>query len=260
MDAEAVRLFDDVQGLFEVNPSKLQCYLDCPRQYRFRYVEHRPERRAFSFTAVGRSVHRALREFYALPPVERTRSVLVRLLRRAWDASGFRSHEEAETKYAKAEAMLTRYFEDVDHGSVRPLALESKFSYADPERAILVTGRVDRLDAADDGYVIVDYKTGTYRQDRRSVDESLPLSLYAIAVGGQLARDASRIVLHHLATGERVETRRDPARIEGDWSELVGLVDEIRESEQFPPSPGPLCRFCDYLKVCPAGRREVAAP
>lgn len=257
-DANQDALFDEGEGMFEVNPSKLQCYLDCPRQYRFRYVDHRPERRAFAHTALGRSVHKALRDFYALGPAERTEETLLRLLRRAWDGSGYRSEGEAEQGFVRAEEMLRRFFRRGDHASVRPLALESKFRYSDPQARILVTGRVDRLDAADDGYVIVDYKTGTFRQDPGSIDGSLPLSLYAIAVGAQLPSTASRIVLEHLASGDRFETIRDRDRLERDWKELVDVVDEIRGEEEYPPTPGPLCRWCDYLSVCPAGQAEVA--
>lgn len=250
-------LFDDGDELFEVNPSKLQCYLDCARQYRFRYVDHRPERRAFAHTALGRSVHRALRDFFALAPDDRTLDVLLRMLRGAWDASGYRSQTEADAGLERAEEMLRRYYERGDHSNVRPLALESKFRYADPAAKILVTGRVDRLDAADDGYVIVDYKTGTFRQDPGSIDGSLPLSLYAMAVSAQLPSTSSRIVLEHLASGDRFETLRERERLERDWEALVGVVDEMRGDDRYPPDPGPLCRWCDYLSVCPAGRAEV---
>jgi len=254
---EAQRLFDHGEGLFEVNPSKLQCYLDCPRQFRFRYIERRPERRAFPQTALGRTVHRALREFYALETGRRSLEELLRLLRRAWDASGYRSENEAEAAFARAEDMLRRYHDLVDHTGVRPLALESKFSVSYPDEGVLVTGRVDRIDLSEDGYVIVDYKTGRFRQDPRSIHESLPLSLYAMAASSKLGSEVTRIVLYLLADGTALETERDPDRLAGDWKLLVDIVEEIRTGARFPPHTGPLCRWCDYLNLCPEGRAEV---
>lgn len=251
------RLFDEGRRLFEINPSKLQCYLDCPRQYRFRYVERRRERRAFAHTALGRSVHKALREFYALVGAERTLERLLQLLRRAWDGSGYRSSAQAEEALDRAERMLVTFHGSRDHSRVRPLALESKFHVAHNPEGILVTGRVDRIDLEDDEYVIVDYKTGRFRQDAASLEASLPLSLYAMAVGAQLGRHVSRIALEHLATGVRAETRRDPDRLRGDWKAVVDIADEMRREAVFPPRPGPLCRWCDYLSVCPAGQAEV---
>jgi putative RecB family exonuclease len=253
------RLFDEGEGLFEVNPSKLQCYLDCPRLYRFRYIERRRERRAFAHTALGRSVHKALREFYARPGAERTLPFLLRELRRAWDGSGYRSQQQAEDALERAERMLATYHGTRDHAAVRPMALESKFRVSHPKERILVTGRVDRIDIRDDEYVIVDYKTGNFRQDSDSIDASLPLSLYAMAVGAQLGKHVGVIVLEHLASGRSAETRRDPDRLRGDWKSVVDIVEEMRAVSEHPPRTGPLCRWCDYLALCPDGQMEVNA-
>ncbi|HYZ92166.1 MAG TPA: PD-(D/E)XK nuclease family protein [Actinomycetota bacterium] len=252
------RLFDEGQGLFELNPSKVQCYLDCPRQYRFRYVERRPERRTFGPTALGRSVHKALRDFYGLESSERTVDNLLRALRRAWDGTGYRSSKDAEDAFARAEDMLRRYHAGTDPQRARVVALESKFSHAKSGEGILVTGRVDRIDIDEGDYVIVDYKTGRFGQTDESIDESLPLSLYAIAVSAVLGRPVNRVAVEHLPTGRRAETNRDDGRISGDWKALVDLADEMRSIEsEFPPKPGPLCPWCDYLTICPEGRASM---
>lgn len=251
------RLFDEGEGLFELNPSKLQCYIDCPRQYRFRYVDRRPERRTFGPTALGRSVHKALRDFYGLEPDQRTVDNLLRALRRAWDPTGYRSSKEAEDAYSRAEDMLRRYHSGTDPHKARVVALESKFSHAKSREGILVTGRVDRIDIDAGEYVIVDYKTGRFGEHDSTIDESLPLSLYAIAVSAVLGREVSRVAVEHLPTGRRAETRRDPDRLSGDWKVVVQIADEMRSGTEFPPRPGSLCRWCDYLSVCPEGRASI---
>lgn len=252
------RLFDEGVGLFELNPSKLQCYLDCPRQYRFRYVERRPERRTFGPTALGLSVHKALRDFYGLEPAERTVEALLRGLRRSWEGTGYRSTKDAEDAYTRAEEMLRRYHAGTDPQRARVVALESKFSHAKSREGILVTGRVDRIDIDDGEYVIVDYKTGRFGQTDEAIDESLPLSLYAIAVSAVLGRPVRRIAVEHLPTGRRAETTRDLDRLAGDWKALVDLADEMRSLEsEFPPKPGALCPWCDYLSICPPGRASM---
>ncbi|MEX0874681.1 MAG: PD-(D/E)XK nuclease family protein [Actinomycetota bacterium] len=251
------RLFDEGEGLFELNPSKLQCYLDCPRQYKFRYVDRRSERRAFGPTALGLSVHKALRVFYGMDRDERTLENLLRALRRSWDGTGYRSAKEAEEAYARAEDMLTRYHAGTNPQRHRVVAMESKFSHARSSEGILVTGRVDRLDIDGGQYVIVDYKTGRFGEDAGKLDESLPLSLYAIAVSAVLGREVSRIAVEHLSTGRRVETRRDAKRLNLDWELLTMYTREMRLTGVFPPTPGPLCRWCDYLVACPEGRASV---
>lgn len=254
------RLFDEGAGLFELNPSKLQCYLDCPRQYRFRYVDRRPERRTFAPTALGRSVHKALRDFYGLSPEQRTVENLLRALRRAWDPTGYRSAKDAEDAFTRAEDMLRRYHSGTDPRRARVVALESKFSHAKSSEGILVTGRVDRIDIDEGEYVIVDYKTGRFGEHDHVIDEALPLSLYAIAVSAVLGRDVSRIAVEHLPTGRRAETKRDPERLAVDWKELVAKADEMRSGTEFPPRPGSLCRWCDYLSACPEGRASIRVP
>ncbi len=252
------RLFDEGQRLFEINPSKLQCYLDCPRQYRFRYVDKRPERRTFGPTALGRSVHKAMRDFYGMDPEQRTVENLLRALRRAWDPTGYRSAREAEDAFNRAEDMLRRYHAGTDPQNARVVAMESKFSHARSSDNILVTGRVDRLDIDNGEYVIVDYKTGRFGQDDITLNESLPLSLYAIAVSAAMGREVFRIAVEHLPTGRRAETRRRPERLEQDWTKLTGLVAEMRfEEAEFPPRPSSLCRWCDYLVACPEGRASI---
>lgn len=254
------RLFDEGDGLFELNPSKLQCYLDCPRQYRFRYIDKRSERRAFGPTALGRSVHKALRDFYAMDSKQRTIENLLRALRRAWDGSGYRSTKDAEDAFARAEDMLRRYHEGTDPQKARVVALESKFSHARSSEGILVTGRVDRLDMDGDDYVIVDYKTGRFGSDDIALNESLPLSLYAIAVSAVLGRDVNRIAVEHLSSGRRAETRRHTDRLAQDWPKLNVLAGEMRPGKEFPARPSALCRWCDYLVACPEGRASIRVP
>lgn len=254
------RLFEEGEGLFEVNPSKLQCYLDCPRQFRFRYVDRRPERRTFGPTALGRTVHKALRDFYALEGEERTLDNLLRCLRRTWDPSGYRSQKESDDAFARAEDMLRTYHQKTNTGKIRVVALESKFSHARSRDGILVTGRIDRLDIDEGEYVIVDYKTGRFGSDDQMIDESLPLSLYVIAASAVFGRDVSRVAVEHLPTGRRAETRRDADRLAGDWKAIVDIVDEIRAETEFAARPGSLCRWCDYLTACPEGQRHIQVP
>lgn len=254
------RLFEEGEGLFELNPSKLQCYIDCPRQYRFRYVDKRTERRQFGPTALGRSVHKALRDFYGMAPEDRTLESLLRALRRAWDGIGYRSARDAEAAFGRAEEMLRRYHAGTDPQNARVVAMESKFSHARSVDGILITGRVDRLDMDGDEYVIVDYKTGQFGSDDIALNESLPLSLYAIAVSAVLGRDVHRIAIEHLSSGRRAETRRRPDRLEQDWPKITELASDMRSGGVYPAKPTARCRWCDYLVACPEGRAAIRVP
>jgi RecB family exonuclease len=220
-------------------------------------VDKRRERRPFGPTALGLSVHKALREFYGMEPAERTLEALLRALRRAWDGTGYRSAREAEDAFCRAEDMLRRYFEGADPRNARVVALESKFAHARSSDGIIVTGRVDRLDMDGSDYVIVDYKTGRFGDDDITLNESLPLSLYAIAVSAVLGRDVHRIAIEHLSSGRRAETRRLPERLVQDWTKITDLATHMKSGPTYPPMPAPRCRWCDYLVACPEGRAAV---
>jgi putative RecB family exonuclease len=254
------RLFDEGDSLFELNPSKLQCYLDCPRQYKFRYLDKRKERRQFGPTALGLSVHKALRAFYGMEPKDRTSENLLRALRRSWDPSGYRSSKEAEAAFERAEDMLRRYHAGNDPQSTRVVAMESKFSHARSSDGIVITGRVDRIDLDSDEYVIVDYKTGSFGSDDEVLHASLPLSLYAIAVSAVLGRDVHRIAVEHLTSGRRAETSRAPDRLIEDWTKVTEHAAVMKPGADFPAKPSSLCKWCDYIVACPEGRASLRVP
>ena len=61
-----------------------------------------------------------------------------------------------------------------------------------------LSGRVDRIDrAAGDGVVITDYKTGRPKS-QEDADESLQLSIYALAAREKWGYRAERLVFHNL--------------------------------------------------------------
>ena len=71
-----------------------------------------------------------------------------------------------------------------------------------------VAGRIDRIDRRPDGTVaIVDYKTGKAR-DQEDADESLQLSLYAIAAQEKWGYDVGALIFHNLEENVPVITVR----------------------------------------------------
>jgi RecB family exonuclease len=192
-----------------------------------------------------------------MDPAERTVENLLRALRRSWDGTGYRSAKEAEDAFSRAEDMLRRYHAGTNPQEIRVVAMESKFSHARSSAGILVTGRVDRIDMVGRDYVIVDYKTGRFGSDDVVLNESLPLSLYAMAVSAGLGREVSRIAVEHLPTGRRAETRREPERLANAWTKLGELSQAMRPGNEFPAKPSTLCRWCDYLVACPEGRASL---
>jgi putative RecB family exonuclease len=120
----------------------------------------------------------------------------------------------------------------------------------------VVGGRIDAIFGSPEGrWEVVDYKTG------RTPSEDDPLAgfqldLYALActeVWGKRPEDLT-LTYFYLATGDEISVPAgDPEAIrQRVKTALRGVA-----ARRFDPSPGPHCRWCDFLSFCSAGRAYV---
>jgi len=120
----------------------------------------------------------------------------------------------------------------------------------------IVAGRIDRIDRRPDGTVaIVDYKTGKGR-DQESADESLQLSLYAIAAKEKWGYDVGALIFHNLEENVPVITARSA-------SDLLAARECVEKAAQgiaagiFEAKPGQHCNFCAYRSLCPEKEKRI---
>src|SRR3954463_2169001 len=95
--------------LFSATPSKLACFSDCPRRYRFTYIDRPtpPKGPAWAHNSVGAAGAAALRSWWELPVERRTTGAARQLLYSVWSPAGFRDDEQAERRGARAAGWLT---------------------------------------------------------------------------------------------------------------------------------------------------------
>src|SRR5450631_2572874 len=104
------------QRLYSASPSRLLAWLDCPRRYRMQYLDRprpaaRPPR---AHTSVGVATHGVLRDFWDLPPGERTPQAVERLVRHSWIEAGFRDPAQSAEWRARTTRRVTDYLRGVD--------------------------------------------------------------------------------------------------------------------------------------------------
>jgi putative RecB family exonuclease len=186
--------------LFPATPSKLAAFADCPRRYRYAYVDRPtpPKGPAWAHNTVGAAVHAALRSWWDLPVDKRTTAAARQLLYAAWSQNGFRDAEQAERWRARAAGWLTDYVVTLDPTD-EPVGNERTVG-ATTERLAL-SGRVDRIDQRGDELVIVDYKTGRSVCTDDEARGSPALAAYVLGARRTLRRPCSRVELHHLPSG-----------------------------------------------------------
>ena len=270
MTAEQLGLEGMPTRLFVCTPTRLTTWLDCPRRYRFTYLERPAPQKGppWAHNSMGASVHTALAGWYRLPPPERTPARAGELLDQAWLSDGFRDEEQAAEARTRARAMVQRYAAGVDP-TEEPVGIER--TVAMRTEVLALSGRIDRLDLRQiDGrqqLVVVDYKTGRHVLTTADARSSLALAVYAAAAARVLRQPCVRVELHHLPTGEVVVHDHTPeslarhlrraeaiAREAGaaDTAYRSGLAaDEM--DEVFPPTVSPQCRWCDFSRHCPEG-------
>ena len=119
-----------------------------------------------------------------------------------------------------------------------------------------VVGRIDRMDRLEDGSVsITDYKTGK-PQSQDDADESLQLSIYALAAQLKWGYAVDRLVFYNLQENTSVVAHREPAELEDTRKKVEEVAAKIAEG-QFNAKPGFYCAFCAYANICPAREKPT---
>ncbi|MEV6487767.1 PD-(D/E)XK nuclease family protein [Actinoplanes sp. NPDC051633] len=260
------------ERLFVCTPSKLAAFEDCPRRYRYSYVDRPTPAKGppWAHNSLGASVHTALKNWFALPADRRERGVLPTLLKATWVREGYRDVEQERIAYRRALEWLDGYVASLDPAD-EPLGVERVV--ATKTAVLAFNGRADRIDGrpgpAGPEAVIVDYKTGRSGLDADDARGSRALALYAYAAERVFRRPCRRVELHHLPTGtvashEHTEESlaRHVSRAEDTARDIVAAEKAVAAGadpdEEFPTRPGSLCSWCDFKRSCPAGVKAVA--
>jgi RecB family exonuclease len=259
--------------LYACTPTRLTSWLDCPRKYRFSYLDRPtpPKGPPWAHNSLGSSIHNALRSWWDVPLERRTPQAAGSLVESGWLTDGYRDAEQSASVRSRAREMVERYTASLDP-AVEPRAVER--TVATKTERLALSGRVDRIDERGDELVVVDYKTGRSTLSPDDARGSLALAMYVLGTRRTLRADCRRVELHHLPTGEvlswdhteeslgrhlrRAESLADEAAAADAAYGAAKQADEAEVDRAFPPNPGPLCGWCDFARHCPEGQRAAA--
>ncbi len=250
--------------------SRIGAFRDCPRQYKFAYIE-RPEVE-FQDTVeafLGSRVHEALEKLYRDKGHEKETSLegLLEDFNKAWAENWsdrvlvVRKGYTADNYRRMGERFLGDYHRrnaPFDQGRV--VGLETQETVALDEGGIYrLHVRIDRLvDIGGGLYEVHDYKTSSGLPAQEELDRDIQLAAYSLWVRRRF-RDFKRVrlVWHFLAFDKEVDSWRTDEDLEKVRQKLLDEIRTIEKAVDFPPRVSRLCGWCLYRSLCPMFRHEA---
>ncbi len=205
----------------------------------------------------GAAIHRVLKTYFDSLKAGRAKAdeELIAQFRDDLAAAGIHEPYQHELYEEQGIAQLRDFLTSVRlFPAERVLHTEQSFEIRLGE--ITVVGRIDRIDAGPESMVsVVDYKTGKPR-DQEDADDSLQLSLYAMAARQKWGYEVGSLIFHNLDGNVQVMTTRSDADLLATRGRVEDAAKKIAEGK-FDAKPGLHCNFCAYRSLCPVKERRI---
>lgn len=245
----------------KLSATRVKMYLQCPRQYRFQYVDCIPTQISGAL-AFGNVIHQVLHNIHqwSLAHGEPlNESVALYEFSRIWDETVdrdvplFKDYAELVGYSGLASTILIGYIEE-HRDKPAPILLEHPFEIeafdVPDDYPFTLRGVIDRVDEEDDGLVIVDFKSGKRKPSPKILGEDLQLTIYAYAAWRLFGQNAKRVVYYHLRDQTQIPVQRSEEELALLEEVVLPSVATGIACGQFDPRPGFYCRFCDFRHLC----------
>jgi len=239
-----------------LSASAIESYERCPLQFKLNRDWRIPEE-SHAALQYGGAMHLALRHYFDAVRFERpaTAAEAIKVFRDEFGKAVIPDDYQRELYEQQGERQLQDFIAAAERNL--PSVLHTEQEFAIELAGSKIRGRIDRIDHLDDGTVrIVDYKTGKAKtQD--DADDSLQLSIYALAAQQKWGYQASALALQNLQDGSMPVTRRNELELRKVTDRVQKVASEISEGK-FEPKPGRHCSWCGFRNLCPATEKNLA--
>ncbi len=252
--------------------SRVTTFEQCPRRYRYRYLDGVREAFQSVEAFMGQQVHATVEWLYNQRMAGHEHAVEAAVGRYCteFDKAHFASQpvvrvirdDMAVEHYRRSGAEMLADFHRCRFSadSLETVAMERHF-VLDMGSGAPFQGYIDRL--ARDGagiFHIIDFKTGARVPARFEGKDADQLDAYALALFTQTDADELVLMLEYLRTATVHTKRIRRSQIEDVRTRLSARIAAARAATAFPPIPGSLCGWCGFNDLCEAyPMRRVAA-
>jgi DNA helicase II / ATP-dependent DNA helicase PcrA len=239
----------------KLSATAVESYERCPLQFKLER-EWRIPREAPAAMQYGAAMHRVLKLYFDAVRFKRTMpdEALVNSFRADLSEAGIQDQYQHDLYQEQGVRQLRDFLKASRLQQPNVLHIEQPFETRIGD--LVVIGRIDRIDGNDgSGITITDYKTGR-PQSQEDADESLQLSIYALAAREKWGYRAERMVFHNLDGNTTVITGRSDLDLEAAKLRIQHVAEQITGGN-FRANPGYHCSFCPYRNLCPATEKQV---
>jgi putative RecB family exonuclease len=250
------------------SPSRLNCWIKCPRAFAFRYIDGIRTPTTPSLF-LGTVVHAMLEGYYRHRQLGITLDAddLAKRLVKAWpgliDEGGMTFDTPAEEQALQKQAveLVRAYLAHVPADESRPLAVEAALEapLVDPatgeDLGVPLVGIVDLILAGHDGPTIADFKTSAKSGEPLEIVHEVQLTSYAYLFRHVEQRQEAGLEIRSLIKTKtpKIEFHRYPARMKVHFQRLFAVLREYLDAldaGRFVYRPGFGCGMCDFRRQC----------
>jgi len=254
--------------------SRIQSFEQCPRKYKFRYIDNIRTDREGIEAFVGKRVHETLEKLYTdlkfskLDTLDELLSYYESIWEKNWHGKiaivreGISPGHYFKTGYDCIRQYYQRY-QPFNQGKTLGLEERIEMKIKNDTKQYSIQGYIDRLTwiPETETYEIHDYKTGATVPTQEEVDQDRQLALYQLGIL-QRWPDAKNIVLiwHYLVADRELRSTRTIKDLQTLEKEVIDVIHQIEaESARgaWDVKISALCGWCEYKSICPAFKHEA---
>ena len=258
--------------------TQLAAFEKCPLQYKFAHILRLPVRGKAAFT-FGKAMHNTLFEFvgriakgnnvaqkqlfFSNSPEENSGETrrrpaqiafddLLKIYKQNWKDEWYENEKQKKEYYEQGKKSLKIFYDKFIKTKPRikfiqdSPALEQGFNLKIGDNILI--GKIDRIDATEDGVEIIDYKTGSAKTELKA-EEKMQLLIYQIAAEEVLGLKPKKLTYYYLEDGSAVSFLGKDKDKENAKKKILEAIKKIEDSN-FNPTPGWQCKYCDFKNIC----------
>lgn len=245
--------------------SSFDSYRNCPLKYKYKEIDKLKEPKSRE-AAFGTLLHSVLeyvhKPGFSQPNLEQALEYFATKFNDI--APLFVEEIDERTAFTQGVEIIQRYYKTNDLSSIIIVGLETRFAIelTDPktQEIHIISGIIDRIDKTEEGYEIIDYKTGRKMPSQQNVDENMQLSVYMRAFLKRYPKEQASlqkisVSLYFLRHNVKLTSTRNEEELAEVDAQFLEVIHDI-EDQKFNPRVSPLCDYCGFQKICPMWRHK----